>query len=441
MDHEQKGRLGRWQLYLQQFDFTINYIKGKDNPVADQLSRDKTLIQIGAVQVVVPVQKKVSFKDIDWKKEQQKDPYLVSIYKECKTPFVIDNDILYRLRNDKQKKRIVVPDHLIPKVLELAHDSVLAAHGGVSKTCYHLKGVWFPSFRKEVENYCRTCMVCLKSKGFGEQHNVLSTREPLDILERVYVDIVGPLPNDTNTYKDDARYILTMLDDGSRYLKAVALKGCKRTDITNAFQEHWISTFGIPRVIVSDNNEQFRGEFTDMCKKYDVYKEWTAPYSPEMNAVERVHKTLMNKVRALRHTTNEPWSKCLPLACFSYNISEHSMTGYAPYTLLFGTECDILNNKNVPVSDLTSIRSQATSLAFERRKRAVDKINKHRNDETICTSDSVVVKTIQPGKLDDKVIEKVCKVVSIDAKNVFTLEANNGKTFRRSRKDIRKVSE
>ena len=40
MSQRQKGRLARWQLDLQQYDFMVAYIKGENNPVADCLSRD-----------------------------------------------------------------------------------------------------------------------------------------------------------------------------------------------------------------------------------------------------------------------------------------------------------------------------------------------------------------------------------------------------------------
>ena len=40
MCQRQAGRLARWQLDLQQYDFKIAYIKGENNPVADCLSRD-----------------------------------------------------------------------------------------------------------------------------------------------------------------------------------------------------------------------------------------------------------------------------------------------------------------------------------------------------------------------------------------------------------------
>ena len=52
--------------------------------------------------------------------------------------------------------------------------------------------------------------------SFGDRHNEQSTREPLDILKRVYVDVVVPLSNDIKTYQHYAKYILTIMEDGSR---------------------------------------------------------------------------------------------------------------------------------------------------------------------------------------------------------------------------------
>ena len=40
MSQRQTGKLARWQLDLEQYDFKITYVKGKNNPVADYLSRD-----------------------------------------------------------------------------------------------------------------------------------------------------------------------------------------------------------------------------------------------------------------------------------------------------------------------------------------------------------------------------------------------------------------
>ena len=78
-----------------------------------------------------------------------------------------------------------------------------------------------------------TCYNCIASKGMDEKCIVLHTRKPVDILDRVFIDVMGPMPNKTGYYEEDNRYILTIMDDCSR--------------IIGKFQDHWISIFGTPK--------------------------------------------------------------------------------------------------------------------------------------------------------------------------------------------------
>jgi hypothetical protein len=442
MSHEQKGRLARWQLYLQQYDFSISYVKGANNPVADCLSRYEEKINIGSIRLrmtAVEVERKVKLPIKNWVKQQEKDPSLRQIKAKPYKPYVIHKGIVYRHKEDQSKKRLVIPEHLIPLFIKEAHNSLDAAHGGASKTSYHLRGYWFPSFHKRISDYCKKCKICLQAKGFTDRNNELSTREPLDILERVYIDVVGPLPNDMETYADDARYILTMMDDGSRFLCVAPLRTCKREDVTEAFRAHWISVFGAPKVIISDNHQQFKGEFLDMCKTHEILKEWTAPYSPEMNAVERVHKTLMDKVRALKYVTKKPWTECLPSACFAYNVAVHDTTGYAPYTLMFAKNRDIVTKLCLDVPQIQEVRQNARTHAFQRRKERVDKVNSNRKDEEIRIGDMVYLRNMSSSKLEARIYETEMLVKAIESKNVLRLETENGQVIRRARKDVKKV--
>ena len=460
MEHEQKGRLARWQLFLQQFDFQVSYVKGINNPVADCLSRDlppvKKTMAVGAVttiltsdkdseaistkpKVEVVITRPLKFENINWEKQQIKDPYIKHILDDVKEPFVIKDKLLYRYGNDNERTKLVVPSHLVQLVLKKAHDSELSAHGGVKKTCFVLRSYWFPSFRNTIEQYCKQCMVCINAKGFGKKHSHLSTREPLDMLERVFIDVVGPLPNDTSSYGNDARYILTMMDDGSRFLKVASMKNCKRESIIKEFKEHWIGVFGKPYVIVTDNNQQFKGEFSAMCSELEVLQEFTAPYSPEMNAVERVHGTLMNKLRALRYSMQKPWTECLPIACLSYNLGEHSMTGYAPFALLFAKDVDILNKSKVDIDNISKIRDTARTQAYSKRRRRVLGLNENVKEQDITAGDKVLVRAIDPTKLENRVLEDVFLVKKQEARNIYAIEAENGRCFRRSKKDIYKL--
>ena len=106
-------------------------------------------------------------------------------------------------------------------------------------------------------------MVCVKSKGFTERYSEIKKRELADLFDRVYLDVVGPLPNDSDSYRNDARYILTMMDDHSRFLCTKALGICKRHRIIAAFRDCWVGVFGPPKEVITDNNEQFKGTFVN----------------------------------------------------------------------------------------------------------------------------------------------------------------------------------
>ena len=113
--------------------------------------------------------------------------------------------------------------------------------------------------------------MCVRVKGISHSRNVLHTREPAEILDRVYIDIVSPLQNDTDSYRNDARYILTMMDDGSRFLRTVALKSRKADHTMNSFLDNWVGIFGPPKEIICDNDKSF-GEkvFPDFCRNMAV---------------------------------------------------------------------------------------------------------------------------------------------------------------------------
>ena len=68
------------------------------------------------------------------------------------------------------------------------------------------------------------------------------------LLSRVFFDLVGPLQNDTMSYDEDNRYILTIMDDCSRFLRAVAIPNINQDTVTTAFKDNWTAVFGYPQI-------------------------------------------------------------------------------------------------------------------------------------------------------------------------------------------------
>ena len=192
----------------------------------------------------------------------------------------------------------------------------------------------------------------------------------------------------------------------------------------------------MPRVIVSDNNEQFKGTFVDYCKVKGINNEYTAPYSPEMNSVERVHGTLMNRIRALRYSTGKPWKSCLQVTQLSYNMAEHSMLEESPFALLFAKDYDLMSNSYRDINHIGDLRDKAKSQALKKREGRLKKINSQRKDQDISIGDWVYIKATSTTKLSNKVLEDKYQVVGFRSKNILELESKNYQKLTRSRKDV-----
>eukprot|EP00834_Sanchytrium_tribonematis_P003656 NODE_149_length_15530_cov_0.274448.p2 type:complete len:130 gc:universal NODE_149_length_15530_cov_0.274448:11015-11404(+) len=126
------------------------------------------------------------------------------------------------------------------------------------------------------------------------------------VFDRIYIDIVGPIEDLSNDPEDEMRYILTMMDNGSRFLRAAPIPNKDMETIFTAFLNAWASIFGFPKEFISDNDRTFDEVIKMLEDKYAKIQS-TISYSPEMNPIERVHKTLMTRIKAIRHTQNLKW--------------------------------------------------------------------------------------------------------------------------------------
>jgi hypothetical protein len=66
--------------------------------------------------------------------------------------------------------------------------------------------------------------------------------------EKIYLDIVGPLP----VTERGMKYILTCQDNLSKYIIAIPIQNKSAKEVTNAFVRNIILIYGIPAEIVTD---------------------------------------------------------------------------------------------------------------------------------------------------------------------------------------------
>ncbi|KAK3098044.1 hypothetical protein FSP39_015559 [Pinctada imbricata] len=168
---------------------------------------------------------------------QKEDPTLKSIREKAATAeqskcmslaFYWENDILKRKwmssSGVRQGDQVVLPKRLRRAVIELAHDQPFAGHLGVEKTKDRiLRSFYWPGIFREVSEYCKSCDACQKvAKRTNVKAPMINTPIISEPFYKISMDIVGPLARS----KKGNRFILTIVDDATRYPEAFALKNC-----------------------------------------------------------------------------------------------------------------------------------------------------------------------------------------------------------------------
>jgi hypothetical protein len=76
---------------------------------------------------------------------------------------------------------------------------------------------------------------------------------PAKRFNHVHMDIVGQLP----TAARGVRYMLTVIDRSSRWLKVVQLADIIAERCADSFVEGWVSQFGVLELVTTDRGTQF----------------------------------------------------------------------------------------------------------------------------------------------------------------------------------------
>ncbi len=119
--------------------------------------------------------------------------------------------------NWQEVHQIVLPSDYRSQVLQLAHESALSGHLGVTKTFHRVSKYFFwPGLKSSVSRFVRSCHTC-QLAGNPNQIVPPAPLIPIPVVgepfERLLIDCVGPLPKS----KSGHLYILTIMCAVTRY--------------------------------------------------------------------------------------------------------------------------------------------------------------------------------------------------------------------------------
>ena len=116
--------------------------------------------------------------------------------------------------------------------------------------------------------------------------NPLMIQMPDQRFDHVHLDLV--VMPEINGF----RYCLTMIDRYTRP-EAIPLRNMTADTVPTAFWTHWISRFGCPKVITTDQGSQFESAlFKALTNLVGCKRTRTIAYHPQTNGmVERWHRS------------------------------------------------------------------------------------------------------------------------------------------------------
>ena len=345
--HKLNKRHARWMEFIETFPYVIKYKQGKENVVADALSRRYALISTLDAKLL-------GFECI--KSLYVSDDDFGEIYQACEKSasgeYFRHDDYLFR------KNKLCVPKCSLRELLLLeSHGGGLMGHFGIAKTLVVLHEHFFwPHMKRDVERICGRCVTCKQAKSRVNSHGLYT---PLSIPTAPWIDISMDFLLGLPRSKRGRDSIFVVVD---RFSKMAHFIPCHKSDdashVADLFFREVIRLHGMPRTIVSDRDSKFLSYFwKTLWGKLGTKLLFSTTCHPQTDGqTEVVNRTLSTLLRAVIKTNIKSWEECLPHVEFAYNRSVHSATQFSPFEIVYGfNPLTPLDLSHLPVHEHTNL--------------------------------------------------------------------------------------
>ncbi|CAM9909208.1 unnamed protein product, partial [Heterosigma akashiwo] len=382
------GRLARYQMLLSEYSFTTEFKPGRDNYVADCLSRMRNDGPDRAGEIAIPKEQTSNLEktkdddnlgnedsnidaDFIWKHTgipaQEADRFCsncINYLRQGTLPEDVkeasniiaharhmgmsggNQDILVHFydtvgefRRRIRRVQVVIPENqqIRKDLLAWAHGFGCGGHVGASKTFALLRAhYWWRNAFQDVTNYIRSCDVCQRQKNplgrLRARPGACQRPVPLGPWSVVHLD--GCVVMKT--------HVMLFVCAYSRYPEAhIFARPPTGKDVAEALVRKVISRWGCPSTIYCDGASIQRfGDFPAMCSCLNIDLRHTTGYNPRSNGIiESKVAAIKALVRSLAFEHPHQWKQMLPLALLIYRCSFNRNTGETPFYLNSGRHC------------------------------------------------------------------------------------------------------
>ena len=309
LDKAEKRMHVNWRNIIAEFDFKVVHVSGANNVIADSLSR------------------------------------------------------VFHFGMMLKKDGITKVDEVIKDAFLRVHNPVVG-HAGIGETVRRIQRIlnmqnirYKSNIRQQVTALISSCMICQKLRSRRNhrhiEHHSLHGHKPFDSIQ---ADFIEGLPT---TVRGNTAILINV----DTFTKFVFLKAVEaQTDATVRETLHEISSyFSVPRKYVTDGGAQFQSKVMSNYLSFMGTEQLiTHPHQPSTHGiVERKNRDVLDIIKKLIHELQQfslsDWDILLPTVARILNNSRSSATGYAPVTLMFGTDpfndVDMMSETAIEYSD------------------------------------------------------------------------------------------
>uniref|UniRef100_A0A2N9HGB9 RNA-directed DNA polymerase n=1 Tax=Fagus sylvatica TaxID=28930 RepID=A0A2N9HGB9_FAGSY len=277
----------KWISKLLGYHFVVEFKRGKENVVADALSRQ------------------------------------------------VDTDLMTELKNSYQEDPVT--KDLMASVS--TDPDPQGGHSGYLKTYQRAKKDWFwKGMKQDIKSYVKECDTCQRIKS--ETTRPAGLLQPLPIPPRpwysISMDFIEGLPK-----SNKQNVILVVVDRLTKFVHFMALAHpYTAAKVADIFMKNVFKLHGMPTSIVSDRDTAFTANFwQELFKIQEVELAMSSSYHPQTDGqTEVVNRSLEQYLRAFAGDKPSLWVHWLPMAEFWFNTNYHTSTKMTPFEALYGYE-------------------------------------------------------------------------------------------------------
>ncbi|GFX69711.1 retrovirus-related Pol polyprotein from transposon 17.6 [Trichonephila clavipes] len=227
------------------------------------------------------------------------------------------------------------------------------------------------------------------------------------------LDLLGPYP--VSRVRRN-RYEKVITDHFSKWAEIIPLKKASARFIAdNFFFDNYISHFGAPIKLISDNGPQFISDiFENLSERLGIRHVKTVVYRPQANRTERVNRYLVQMIANYVNEQHDTWDQFLRECAYAIRTAVNETTVKNPTELFLGRKLITPFQKLVMVLDGTEFTVGDIERLFEEARRNTKAkhekwekyYNRRRLDVQIKVNDWVLIATHPLSSATKKVVAK-----------------------------------